>query len=120
MKSTNYRWVIATLIFFITLINFIDRSAISFVIAPLKQEFHLTDAQFGWILSAFGVGYVLLTFIGGWLVDLYGTRYIWPIAAIAWSLCVSLLGIANSFVAFLVIRFLLGVAEGPHFPAMTR
>jgi ACS family hexuronate transporter-like MFS transporter len=119
-EHTNYRWVIATLIFFITMVNFIDRSAISFVIVPLKEEFHFNDAEFGMILSAFGVGYILLTVLGGWMVDTFGTRIVWPIAAIGWSICVGLLGIAAGFWSFIAIRFLLGVTEGPHFPAMTR
>jgi MFS transporter, ACS family, hexuronate transporter len=120
-KSTShYRWIIAGLIFFITLVNFIDRSAISFVIEPLKKEFHFTDTQFGIILSAFGMGYMLLTAVGGWLVDRWGTRIVWPLAAIAWSLCVGMLGFATGFLGFIGLRFLLGVTEGPHFPAMTR
>lgn len=117
---TNYRWFIAGLIFFITLINFIDRSAISFVINPLKEEFHFTDTQFGMILSAFGLGYILLTVLGGWLVDLWGARIVWPVAAIGWSICVGLLGVAAGFWGFIGLRFLLGVTEGPHFPAMSR
>jgi hypothetical protein len=60
-RIKHYRWVVTGLIFFITLVNFVDRSAISFVIDPLKREFHFSDTQFGMILSAFGLGYVLLT-----------------------------------------------------------
>lgn len=120
VRTTHYRWVIASLVFFITLVNFIDRSAISFVIDPLKQEFHFTDTQFGMILSAFGLGYVLLTAFGGWLVDLWGARIVWPLAAIGWSLCVGLLGFAGGFWTFIGLRFVLGVTEGPHFPAMSR
>lgn len=118
--TSHYRWLITGLIFFITLINFIDRSAISFVIEPLKKEFHFTDTQFGMILSAFGVGYIMLTSLGGWLVDKYGSRVMWPVSAISWSICVGLLGIAFGFWSFVAIRFLLGLTEGPHFPAMTR
>ncbi len=117
--GNHYRWIVTGLVFFITLVNFIDRSAISFVIEPLKKEFHFTDTQFGMILSAFGVGYMLLTAFGGWLVDFWGARYSWCAAAIAWSICVSLLGFAGGFGGFIAIRFLLGVAEGPHFPAMS-
>ena len=80
MRPSHYRWVVASLVFFITLVNFIDRSAISFVIEPLKQEFHFTDTQFGMILSAFAVGYVLLTAFGGWLVDVWGSRIVWALA----------------------------------------
>lgn len=120
IRTSHYRWVVAGLIFFITLVNFIDRSAISFVIGQLKAEFHFTDTEFGLILSAFGLGYVLLTAFGGWLVDKWGTRIVWPLAAISWSLCVGLLGIATGFWGFVGLRFLLGITEGPHFPAMTR
>lgn len=123
MKKSNmkhYRWVVTGLIFFITLVNFVDRSAISFVIEPLKKEFHFSDTQFGMILSAFGLGYVLLTALGGWLVDRHGSRLIWPLAAIGWSICVGLLGFAGGFWGFIFLRFLLGVTEGPHFPAMSR
>ena len=120
IRTSHYRWVIAGLIFFITLVNFVDRSAISFVIGQLKSEFHFTDTQFGMILSAFGLGYVLLTAFGGWLVDTWGTRIVWPLAAISWSLCVGLLGFATGFWGFIGLRFLLGITEGPHFPAMTR
>jgi ACS family hexuronate transporter-like MFS transporter len=119
-RTTHYRWVIASLIFFITLVNFIDRSAISFVIEPLKREFHFTDTQFGMILSAFALGYVLLTAFGGWLVDVWGARIVWPLAAIGWSICVGLLGFAGGFWGFIWLRFLLGITEGPHFPAMSR
>ncbi len=120
IRPSHYRWVVASLVFFITLVNFIDRSAISFVIEPLKKEFNFTDTQFGMILSAFAVGYVLLTAFGGWLVDVWGSRRVWALAAIAWSLCVGFLGLATSFWGFIGLRFLLGVTEGPHFPAMTR
>ncbi len=119
-RVTHYRWVITSLIFFITLVNFIDRSAISFVIEPLKREFGFSDTQFGMILSAFGLGYILLTAVGGWMVDVFGARKVWPLAAIGWSLCVGFLGLAVGFWSFIALRLLLGITEGPHFPAMTR
>lgn len=117
--STNFRWIVVGLVFFITLVNFIDRSAISFVIAPLKEEFHFTDKQFGMILSAFGIGYIFLTVIGGMLVDRYGVRVVWPVAATSWSVCVALLGAATGYWSFMSLRLLLGMTEGPHFPAVT-
>ncbi|MFY7842791.1 MAG: MFS transporter [Rhabdochlamydiaceae bacterium] len=119
-KMTHYRWVVASLVFFITLINFIDRSAVSFVKGELKKEFNFSDTQFGLILAAFALGYILLTAFGGWLVDVKGPRKIWPLSAITWSLCVGCLGFAGGFWSFILIRFLLGVTEGPHFPALTR
>jgi MFS family permease len=116
----RYHWILVGLIFFITLVNFVDRSAISFVIVPLKEEFHFSDTQFGMILSAFGLGYICLTVFGGWLVDRYGARRVWPLSAVGWSICVGFLGLAGGFWGFVMLRFLLGIAEGPHFPALSR
>jgi len=119
-RKLQYRWVVVCLIFFITLINFIDRSAISFVIGPLKEEFNFSDTQFGMILSAFGIGYALLTSLGGWMVDIWKPRRVWPLSAIAWSICIALLGFSTGLWTFIIIRFFLGATEGPHFPAMSR
>jgi ACS family hexuronate transporter-like MFS transporter len=61
-----------------------------------------------------------VTAFGGWLVDVFGARLIWPLAAIGWSLCVGFLGFAEGFLGFIALRFLLGVTEGPHFPSMSQ
>jgi sugar phosphate permease len=119
-RTSGYPWMIISLMFFITIVNFVDRCAISYVIDPLKAEFHLTDTQFGIILSGFSVGYILLSSLGGWLVDQFGSRVVWPLAALIWSLSIGLLGLATGLVSFFALRFLLGVAEGPHYPAVSR
>lgn len=119
-KGSNYRWVVTGLIFFITIVNYMDRSAISYAIGPLKQEFGLNDADFGFIASAFGIGYAFMTIGGGLLVDAFGARRIWSAAAVLWSTVTALLGTANGFWTLFAYRTLLGLAEGPHFPALTR
>jgi sugar phosphate permease len=118
--DSHYRWFIVALIFLITIINYFDRSALSYAIGPIKQEFGLNNADFGFIAAAFGVGYVVMTLVGGLLVDHYGSHKIWAGAATSWSLVTMLLGLASSFWMFCLFRALLGLAEGPHFPALTR
>ena len=61
-----------------------------------------------------------MTLGGGILVDKYGSRRVWSIAAILWSGCTACMGLASSFTVFFVVRTVLGLAEGPHFPALTR
>src|SRR5687768_1805266 len=73
-KQTNYRWVVIALAFLITIINYLDRSAISYAIGPIKHEFGLNDQDFGFIAAAFGIGYMVMTLGGGILVDRWGAR----------------------------------------------
>jgi MFS transporter, ACS family, hexuronate transporter len=115
-----YRWIIVGMAFIITLINYLDRSAISFAIGPLKKEFHLTDQDFGFIAGAFGIGYMCMTLGGGILVDKSGPRKVWSSAALTWSAITASLGLVTGFGPFIAMRIMLGLAEGPHFPSLNR
>jgi MFS family permease len=117
---SNYRRIIILLAFLITIVNYLDRSAISYAIGPICREFKLDKAQFGSIGSAFAIGYMVMTVVGGLWVDRWGARRVWSIAATVWSLCTGGLALAADFSGLFTMRVLLGVAEGPHFPALTR
>jgi len=119
-RPTNYRWIIIALAFAITLVNYLDRSAISYAIGPLREEFGINEAQFGIIGGAFGIGYMIMTVGGGVLVDAFGARRIWSAAALFWSLCTMCMGVAANFEGLFLLRTTLGIAEGPHFPSLTR
>jgi sugar phosphate permease len=119
-KVGNFRWVIIALGFLITLINYMDRSALSYAIGPLKAEFHITDSQYGLVAAAFAVGYMVMTTGGGMMVDRWGAHRVWAGAALVWSLCTALMGLAANLPLLFAFRTMLGLAEGPHFPALTR
>jgi len=118
--ATRFRWVIIGLLFFITVVNYIDRSAISYAIGDIAQVLHLNDSQVGMILGAFGIGYMITTFFGGIWVDHVGARWALFFASLLWSLSIGLTGVAASFTVIYLMRILLGVAEGPNFPAVNR
>lgn len=117
---TCYRWKMIALAFVAVIITYLDRSALSYAITPLESEFGLTDTDFGFIASAFGVGYMLMTVIGGVLVDRFGARKIWSLFSVFWSLACAALAWAGGIVWLLVFRLLLGLSEGPSFPSLTR
>lgn len=116
----SFRWVIMGLAFLATIINYLDRSALAYAITPIEETFGLTNADFGMMAAAFGIGYLVMTVGGGILVDRYGARKIWSIFAIFWSLACAGIGFAAGFASLFFMRLLLGVTEGPSFPAMTR
>lgn len=111
---------ILLLAFIAIIINYLDRSALAYAIEPLERSFHLTNSDFGIIASAFGIGYLIMTPIGGILVDRFGARKLWSISAFIWSVICTLLGAVTGFTMLFILRFLLGAAEGPGFPAFSR
>lgn len=120
MKPTKFRWIIIGLLFLITVINYIDRSAIAYAMTDISKFLHLNDAQIGSILGAFGLGYMILTFFGGIFVDRFGARIVLLLSTLLWSVSIGLTGFAVSFGIIYFMRILLGVAEGPNFPAINR
>lgn len=60
----RFRWVVVVLLFSVTIINYIDRSAIAYAANEIQAEFGLSAAQLGFILGAFGIGYIVSTLFG--------------------------------------------------------
>src|SRR5216683_556672 len=119
MIRTRYRWFIIFLLFAISAVNYIDRAAISYAIPLMQRDLGLTPADTGIILGAFGIGYAITTLVGGFAVDRYGARVVLAIAAILWSLSIGATAFASGFAILYAARVLLGVSEGPSFPALT-
>lgn len=86
-KKTNWRWVICSLLFFATTINYLDRQVLSLTwkdfIAP---EFHWSDADYGTITGFFSLFYAIVSLFAGKFIDWMGSKrgYMWAI--FVWSL----------------------------------
>src|SRR5262249_55289016 len=101
------------------IVNYIDRAAISYSIPLIERDLRLSPADAGGILGAFGLGYAVTTLLGGMVVDRFGSRGVLAAAAVLWSLAIGATGFASGFAVLYAARVLLGVSEGPNFPALT-
>ena len=119
VSTGGFRWLVIFLLFYITVANYIDRSAIAFATSDIKSELGLGPAEIGLILGAFGLGYAVTTFLGGIAVDRWGARTVLLVAAVMWTASIGVTGFAGSFLTLYVARTVLGIAEGPNFPALT-
>jgi ACS family hexuronate transporter-like MFS transporter len=116
----NFRWVVVFLLFLISMTNYIDRASISFAISKIAQEFHFSSADVGYILGAFGIGYLLTVLVGGLLADKYGSHIVLTCACVLWMFATLCLGFVQGFMIMFLARVFLGVAEGPNFPCVTK
>lgn len=120
MRASRYRWVVIGLLFFITIINYVDRSAISYAVDDISRAFGLNQDAVGLILGAFGIGYLVTTFLGGIWTDRHGAHRTLLAASLLWSLAIGATGLATGFAVLFAARIALGIAEGPNFPVMNR
>jgi sugar phosphate permease len=116
----NFRWMTIAMIVVLVIINYIDRSAISYAVEPLSQEFGISKAQYGVIGGAFSIGYLVFALLSGPLVDRYGPRKVLLVAMVIWSVATAITPLSGGFTGLLLIRIVLGMGEAPGFPAATR
>lgn len=117
MKS---RWWTIAIILGLVVVNYVDRSAISFAATDLKAEFGITPGQYGIISSAFSIGYMLFALLSGPLVDRWGSRRVLIAGMFIWAAATALTPFAGGFIGLILLRILLGAGEAPCFPAATR
>ncbi len=116
-KSGNVRWGIATMLFFVSALNYLDRQVLSVLAPTIQAELGLTDMDYSYITSAFLLSYTIMYAISGTIIDRLGTRksFFWFVGG--WSIANVLHGFAKTVAQFSVFRFLLGAAESANFPA---
>ncbi len=119
MLRDRFRWAIVFLLFAITIIDYIDRSAIAFAVPDIERELGLSATTMGLVLGAFGLGYAATTLLGGIAVDRFGAKSVLAGAVVFWGLAIGATGLATGFAMLYVARVALGLAEGPSFPAVT-
>jgi MFS transporter, ACS family, glucarate transporter len=126
-RRTQVRFVIILVLFIVTTINYADRATLSIAGDAVSRELGLDTIAMGYILSAFAWAYVLGQIPGGALLDRFGSKTIYIAALVIWSLCTAMQGLVGFFAAgvaaataLFVMRFAVGLAESPSFPANAR
>lgn len=113
----NIRWYIAALLFFASVINYIDRQVLSVVGPTIIAEFNLSPSEFANLGLAFQIPYTLMYVGSGFLVDRWGARKALAIFMVWWSTASMLHGFSRSVLSLGFFRFLLGVGEPGNFMA---
>jgi len=100
------------------IISFLDRTVISMVIDPLKEDLQVTDTQVSLLSGlAFALFYSVVGIPMGRLADRRSRRWIIGIGATLWSVMASLCGLAQTYAQLFVARVGLGVGEATLMPS---
>ena len=136
-KMSNFRWIICSLLFFATTVNYLDRQVLSLTykdfIAPV---FGWSDNDYGTITAVFSIIYALCNLFAGKFIDRLGTKkgylwaiFIWSLGACLHAGCgvgnsalkavgfLGMMGITTSVWLFLACRAVLALGEAGNFPA---
>jgi len=115
----KYRWVICAMLFFATTINYIDRQVLGILATDqnFKTAIGWSEAEYGYVNTAFQGAYAIGLLVVGRLMDRFGTRKGFSVAIIFWSVAAMGHALARSAFGFGTARFFLGLGEAGNFPA---
>ncbi len=110
-RTGNRRWLLLALIFAITVINFVDRQTLSVLAPVLRSALHLSNQQYGRIVSALQFGLMSGEFPMGYLMDRWGARLGLSVAVLWWSAATGAQVFARTGLQFGVMRYWMGTGE---------
>ncbi|HVY93163.1 MAG TPA: MFS transporter, partial [Bryobacteraceae bacterium] len=96
-RTTRTRWVILTMIFIVSTLNYASRATLSIAGPAASKQLGIDAKQLGYLFSAFGWTYVIAQVPGGWLLDRFGSRNVYAASVLLWSVFTFLQGYAGAF-----------------------
>lgn len=126
MKIQGLRWWVVTLIALATVINYIDRSAISVLWPAIVEDIFPNETPlerkqiYATISIVFVFAYAFGQAIFGRIFDWIGTRLGFVLSIVVWSLATIAHAFAQGLLTFSIFRAILGVAEAGNWPGATK
>ncbi|XP_075422614.1 protein spinster homolog 1 [Ascaphus truei] len=114
--SYRHSVVIVMILFYVNLLNYMDRFTVAGVLPAIKTDFVIEDSDSGLVQTVFICSYMVLAPVFGYLGDRYNRKYIMCGGISFWSLVT----LGSSFIPkqhfwlFLLTRGLVGVGEASY------
>ena len=114
------RWIPTASMMLVSLISYIDRNTLALLIPTIMRETNLSAEQYGFIVSAFSIAYMIGSPMWGGLLDRLGLRIGMMLAVALWTVASMSHAMAAGFLSFAIARTALGFGEGATFPGGLR
>jgi ACS family glucarate transporter-like MFS transporter len=116
MAGMLYRYRVLSLLFFLSIITYLDRVCISVAGPRMQKDLNLSPEMWGWVVGAFTLAYAAFEIPSGAMADRVGPRRVLTRIVIWWSVFTTLTGAVSNFVVLMITRFLFGAGEAGAYP----
>jgi MFS family permease len=110
-------WLALGVLWFVYVLNFLDRQLLSILAKPIQDNLHVTDGQLGLISGLyFALFYCFLAIPVGWLADRSNRVRVLSAACALWSAATMGCGLAANYAQLVVARMTVGIGEAGGVP----
>ncbi|MDD3169164.1 MAG: MFS transporter [Eubacteriales bacterium] len=107
-KSMSKKFILVFIVTFSSIAYLIPYMAYDFY-NQFLEAYHVSDAQMGWLLSAFAASAVPSYFIGGWIADVFNPKKLLVMSCISTGLVSFAVSFCSSFPLLVFLFFLFGI-----------
>ena len=111
-------WRLLPLIVLIYFIAYIDRTNVGFAAISMNRDLGFSAYLYGWGAGIFFIGYALFEVPSNVILHRVGARVWIARIMVTWGVVSGCMTLVSGPASFLVVRFLLGVAEAGFFPGV--
>ena len=115
--SRAYAAYVLGLLTLVNLFNYLDRNVVYAVFEPVKRDLRLSDAQLGWLGSAYIIVLSLAALPLGVIGDLRSRRSVITLGVTVWTAATAAGGFVRQFWQLFACRALVGFGEAGYAPA---
>ena len=115
--TKNYAWLVVGILWFVSMLNYLDSLLIASMRTPIKESIPMTDAEFGLLTSAFLIIYAILSPLGGYLADRFSRKWVIFTSLLLWSIITLITGFVQNYTQLITTRAIMGVSEAFYMPA---
>lgn len=116
-KVPSQAWFIVALLFFGSVLNYLDRITITTMRVSIMEEIPMTEAEFGILTSVFLWVYGLFSPVAGFIADRFSRSKVIITSLFVFSLVTWLTSHAVTYEQLVITRALMGVSEAAFLPA---
>ena len=116
----NTKWVLLALLFFSTVINYLDRQALSILATTIQADLGMSDLEYARVVQVFLFAYAAAYVMAGRVTDWLGARVALLLFVGWWSLANIATGFVRSAFELGAARFALGLGEPGNYTVGTK
>jgi ACS family hexuronate transporter-like MFS transporter len=114
--SRGAAWALALVATLTMAVSYVDRQTLAVLAPTVTKALSIGEEQYGWLVSAFSISYLVGAPLAGKLIDAVGARRGLLGAVLLWSVVAALHALSPGLGVLFGLRVALGLAESPSFP----
>src|SRR6266700_3884422 len=108
----DYKWIAAGVVVVGALMSILNQTIVNVALPTLEADFGVSLTSIQWVITAYSLGLAAVIPLSGWLSDRYGTKRVFLVSQVLFTLASMLCGLAWSNPSLIAFRVVQGLAGG--------